>query len=355
MAIAFAAGIAFTATAIGAGWLAFRGPGRWFVDRPGARSLHDRPVSRAGGIAILAGLAAGLLVGAILEAPGLGLESGLGPGPGPGPAYGWVLLGGFLIVCVSLADDVRPLSPAVRLVVHLAAGGCVVLSGLPAEGIAFPGGALELGAVAGPVFTVLFVAWAVNLYNFMDGMDGFAGGMAVIGFTTLAALCVGGGAAPIVAASLVVAAASLGFLLFNFPPAKIFMGDVGSSLLGFLAAVGTLWAERAASVPLWISVLVFSPFIVDASVTLVRRTLAGEKPWQSHRGHFYQRLVLLGWGHRKTVVREYALMLLCAVSAVAAQRVSAGVQTGLLGAWVAGYAVLILAVTGLERRVGAGT
>ena len=351
MAIAFAAGVAFIATAIGAGWLAFRGPGRWFVDRPGARSLHERPVSRAGGIAILSGLAAGLLVVAILEAPGLGLESG----PGTGPAYGWVLFGGFLIVCVSLADDVRPLSPAVRIVVHLAAGGCVVLSGLPAEGIAFPGGALELGTVAGPVFTVLFVAWAVNLYNFMDGMDGFAGGMAVIGFTTLAALGAGGGTAPIVAVSLIVAAASLGFLLFNFPPAKIFMGDVGSSLLGFLAAVGMLWAERAASVPLWISVLVFSPFIVDASVTLVRRTLAGEKPWQSHRDHFYQRLVLLGWGHRKTVVLEYGLMLLCAASAVAAQRVSAGVQTGLLGAWVAGYAVLILAVTGLERRVGAGT
>ena len=286
-----------------------------------------------------------------MEMPGLGLESG----PGSGPAYGWVLLGVFPIVCVSFADDLRPISPAVRIVAHLAAGGCVVLSGLPAEGIAFPGGLLELGTVAGPVFTVLFVAWVVNLYNFMDGVDGLAGGMAVIGFTTLATLCASGGTAPIVAASLVVAAASLGFLVFNFPPAKIFMGDLGSSLLGFLAVVGMLWAERAASVPLWVSVLVFSPFIVDASVTLVRRTLAGEKPWQSHRGHFYQRLVLLGWGHRKTVVREYALMLVCAVSAVVAQRVSAGVQTGLLGAWVAGYAVLILAVTGLERRGETGT
>ena len=348
MVIAFAVGVAFTAAALGAGWLASRGPGRWFVDRPSARSLHDRPVSRAGGIAIFSGLAAGLLIGAIMEMPGLGPESG------PGPAYGWVLFGVFLIVCISLADDVRPISPAIRIVAHLAAGGCVVLSGLPAEGIAFPGGVLELGTVAGPVFTVLFVAWVVNLYNFMDGMDGFAGGMAVIGFTTLAALCVGGGTAPIVATSLIVASSSLGFLLFNFPPAKIFMGDVGSSLLGFLAAVGMLWAERAASIPLWVSILVFSPFIVDASVTLVRRVLAGEKPWQSHRDHFYQRLVLLGWGHRKTVVREYGLMLLCAVSAVVAQRVSVGAQTGLLGAWVAGYAVLILAVTGLERRVGAG-
>ena len=88
MGIAFAAGIAFIATALGAGWLAFRGPGRWFVDRPGARSLHDSPVSRAGGIAILSGLAAGLLIGTIMEIPGLGIESG------PGPAYGWVLFGG---------------------------------------------------------------------------------------------------------------------------------------------------------------------------------------------------------------------------------------------------------------------
>ena len=362
MVIALAAGIAFTVAALGSRWLALRGLGRWFVDRPGARSLHDHPVSRAGGIAIFSGLAIGLLFlanmfPAVMElpeaGPGLGLESGLESGSGP--AYGWLLAGIVLITCVSLADDFRPISPAIRLVAHLAAGGCVVRSGLPAAGIDFPGGGLELGAIAGPVFTVLFVAWVVNLYNFMDGMDGFAGGMAVIGFTTLAVLSAGGGPAPIVAASLIVAASSLGFLPFNFPPAKIFMGDVGSSLLGFLAAVGMLWADRAASVPLWISVLVFSPFIVDASVTLVRRVLAGEKPWQSHQGHFYQRLVLLGWGHRRTVVRGYGLMLLCALSAVVAQRVSVGVQTGLLGAWVVGYAVLILAVTGLERRVGAGT
>ena len=291
-------------------------------------------MSRAGGLAILSGLAAGLFIGRSWKLPDSGSnpdsDSDSDSDPDPNRRTDGCS-SGLSDVCVSLADDVRPLSPVVRIVVHLAAGGCVVLSGLPAEGIAFPGGALELGAVAGPVFTVLFVAWMVNLYNFMDGMDGFAGGMAVIGFTTLAALCVGGGAAPLVTASLIVAAASLGFLLFNFPPAKIFMGDVGSSLLGFLAAVGMLWAERAASVPLWIPVLVFSPFIVDASVTLVRRTLAGEKPWQSHRGHFYQRLVLLGWGHRKTVVRGYVLMLLCAVSAVVAQRVSAGVQTGLAG------------------------
>ena len=168
------------------------------------------------------------------------------------------------------------------------------------------------------------MAWIVNLYNFMDGMDGFAGGMTVIGFTTLAALCASRGAAELAAMSLAVAASALGFLLFNFPPARIFMGDLGSSLLGYLCAVAMLSAESSASIPLWISALVFSPFIVDASVTLARRTLAGERPWRAHRDHFYQRLVRLGWGHRKTVVCEYGLMLACAVSAAAALPSAAG-------------------------------
>ena len=331
--------VAFTVAAAVTGWLVSRGPPRWLVDYPNERSLHDRPVSRAGGIAILAGLAAAVALVALLEASPR--------------EYGWVLAGALLIAGVSLVDDIRGVSSAIRIVFHLAAAGCVVLAGLSAERIILPGGALDLGAVVGPVFTVLFVAWIVNLYNFMDGMDGFAGGMATIGFTTLAILCAHHGPAMLVAMSSVAAAAALGFLLFNFPPAKIFMGDLGSTLLGYFSAVVMLWADHAASVPLWISVLVFSPFIVDATVTLVRRVLAGERPWRSHLGHFYQRLVRLGWGHRKTVVREYGLMLACAGSAAAALWATPGVQAVVLGAWVVAYIVLILAVSRLERRTRA--
>ena len=177
--------------------------------------------------------------------------------------------------------------------------------------------------------------------------------MTTIGFTTLAVLCAHRDAAMLVGAGLVVASASLGFLLFNFPPAKIFMGDLGSSLLGYLCAVMMLCAERSASVPLWISILVFSPFVVDASVTLVRRIVAGERPWRAHRSHFYQRLVRLGWGHRKTVVREYALMLACAGTAVVALRAPPSVQAGLACAWVAAYVLLMLGITSIERRAGA--
>ena len=340
--ILLAAVAAFAVGAGATGWIVSRGPSRRLVDRPNERSLHDRPVSRAGGIAIFAGVAAGLATAALA-----GSAAFLAA---PAPGYGWVLAGALVIAVVSFTDDVRRVSPAVRIVSHLAAAACVVLAGLPAERIVLPGAALPLGPAAGAIFTVLFVAWIVNLYNFMDGMDGFAGGMTAIGFATLAALCAGQGATGLAAAVLVVAAAALGFLPFNFPPAKMFMGDLGSTLLGYLCAVAMLWAERSASVPLWVSVLVFSPFIVDATVTLARRTVAGERPWRAHRDHFYQRLVRLGWGHRKTVVREYGLMLACACSAVAALRLPPGAQGALLGAWVAAYVVIMFGIAGLERR-----
>ena len=222
--IVLAALIAFAFATAATAWFASRGRNRWLVDHPNERSLHDRPVSRAGGIAILAGVAAaGIAIAAFVEAGSRG--------------HAWVLAGALLIACVSLADDIRRLSPAIRIVVHLAAAGCVVPAGLSAERIVVPGGALVLGDTVGAALTVLFVTWLVNLYNFMDGMDGFAGGMATIGFTTLALICAPRGPVVLVAMCSAVAAASFGFLFFNFPPAKIFMGDLGSSLLGYLCAV----------------------------------------------------------------------------------------------------------------------
>ena len=113
---------------------------------------------------------------------------------------------------------------------------------------------------------------------------------------------------------------------------------VNGSLPGCLCAVVATSAERSASVPLWISVLVFSPFIIDTSVTLARRVAAGERPWRAHRSHFYQRLVRIGWSHRKAVVREYGPMLACAASAVPALWVP-GAQAA-SGVWAVVYVVL---------------
>jgi UDP-N-acetylmuramyl pentapeptide phosphotransferase/UDP-N-acetylglucosamine-1-phosphate transferase len=182
----------------------------------------------------------------------------------------------------------------------------------------------------------------------MDGMDGFAGGMAVIGFSTLAWL---GRADPGFATlCLIVAAASAGFLFHNFPPAKIFLGDTGSTTLGFLAAACSLWGSRVGLFPFWVALLVFSPFIVDATVTLLRRLLRGERIWEAHRTHYYQRLVLLGWGHRRTVLVEYALMLACAGSALLAVRLPPTGQAMMALGWVFIYSLLMRGVGWLERR-----
>ena len=220
----------------------------------------------------------------------------------------------------------------------------VVWQGLWPERWPLPGLESEWPVVVGAVFAWLFVVWMTNLFNFMDGMDGFAGGMAVIGFGALAGL---GGLAGDQGFALLcgsVAAAAAGFLVFNFPPARIFMGDVGGSTLGFLAAALILWADREGLFAWWVGVLVFSPFVVDATVTLIRRILRGEAPWRAHRSHCYQRIVQRGWGHRRTVLWEYALMFACAGSALWSFRQPMDIQWGVIGAWAFVYTGLILAV-----------
>jgi UDP-N-acetylmuramyl pentapeptide phosphotransferase/UDP-N-acetylglucosamine-1-phosphate transferase len=130
------------------------------------------------------------------------------------------------------------------------------------------------------------------------------------------------------------------------------MGDLGSGSLGLLAALFLLWAERAGLFHLWVGVLVFSPFIVDATWTVLRRTLQGRKPWEAHREHFYQRLVHMGWGHRRTVLWSYVLMLICSLLAVACFCFTApGGQGALLGLVVFTYLVLIASINAMEHRV----
>jgi UDP-N-acetylmuramyl pentapeptide phosphotransferase/UDP-N-acetylglucosamine-1-phosphate transferase len=198
---------------------------------------------------------------------------------------------------------------------------------------------------------VLLTVWFTNLYNFMDGMDGLAGGMAVIGFGTFALLGWLAHAPAYACAASLIMAAVLGFLPFNFAPARLFMGDVGSGSLGFLAALFLLWAERARLFPLWLGLMVFSPFLVDATWTVVRRALHGQKPWEAHREHFYQRLAGVGWSHRRTTLLGYILMLKCSLFAVLAICFTASGIQGILLGWLAlTYVALIAYVNVIERK-----
>lgn len=246
------------------------------MDHPNERSLHATPTPRIGGLGIMAGVG----VASVWLADGAVLP---------------VVLAAFALAAMSVLDDVRGLPVAVRFLAHfVAAAACLLALGLA-------GWALLWGTLA--------VVWMTNLYNFMDGSDGLAGGMAALGFGALALAAWLGDAPGLAVFCAAIAAAALAFLRFNFPPARVFMGDAGSIPLGFLAAALGILGARQDVWPWLFPLLVFSPFIVDASVTLARRGLRGEKIWRAHRSHYYQRVVLLGASHRQLALAAYGLML----------------------------------------------
>jgi UDP-N-acetylmuramyl pentapeptide phosphotransferase/UDP-N-acetylglucosamine-1-phosphate transferase len=278
------------------------------LDAPNERSLHAQPVPRTGGIAIAAGVAAACAI----APPGLPVLLGLTAA----------------LAVVSLADDLVGLPSGVRFALHLAAAAAVLV--------------FELRYTE-PVLFVLFllgIAWMTNLYNFMDGSDGLAGGMALIGFGAYAVAAQLSGAGPFAALCASVAAAAAAFLVFNFHPARIFMGDVGSVPLGFLAGALGIYGWSRGYWPIWFPLLVFAPFVCDATLTLLRRLLRRERVWQAHRDHYYQRLVRLGYGHRATALIEYAVMAGCAATALFARREPAAVQVAAL----AGAAAVLIAI-----------
>ncbi|NJN37081.1 MAG: hypothetical protein HC794_08530, partial [Nitrospiraceae bacterium] len=206
--------------------------------------------------------------------------------------------------------------------------------GLTLSSIQIPGGlTIELGLAAIPVSALLLI-WMANLYNFMDGMDGFAGGMTFWGFGFLAYFGWQAHFPVMLIISTFVAMGALGFLMHNFPPARIFMGDAGSITLGFLAGTFMILGVRDGIFELWVPIMIFSPFILDATVTLSRRVLRRKRIWEAHREHYYQRLVLNGWSHRRTVLAEYGVMLLCGGLAVLYHHSTENWKLVILGAWL---------------------
>ena len=287
------------------------------LDRPNPRSLHETPMPRTGGI----GIHIGILLALGMIAPKLPLELAVALG---------------LLYVISLLDDFRGIAARWRLIVHLVAAG-----GFSAS-VLFDG----YGAIA--VFiTAVAIAWMANLYNFMDGSDGLAGGMAMFGFSFYGVAAWFSGSTEFALVNFSIAAAAAAFLVFNFPPARVFMGDVGSVPLGFLAgALGvTGWAQR--DWVWWFPVLVFSPFVVDATVTLARRALRRERVWEAHREHYYQHMVQLGLGHRRTAFLWYGLMLAVGLAALWGLQQSPTGQALLLVAWLAIYTVMMVII---DRR-----
>lgn len=283
-------------------------------DIPNERSLHTAPIPRIGGVALMAGILLGWMTMFQFW-------------------IWWIVLPVLGLFALSLVDDARNLSPRTRLVGHFIAA-LIVLAG---AGVGW------LWAL--PV--LLYIVWMTNLYNFMDGSDGLAGGMALFGFTFYGIAALMHGNDTFAMMSFSIGAAALGFLYHNFHPAKVFMGDAGSIPLGFLAAAFGIWGWRLDYWPFWFPILVFSPFVVDASLTLFKRARRGEVLSQAHRTHYYQRLVQMGWGHRNTAIVEYGLMLLVGTSALWGMGLDAQGQGNLLAWWGAVYLGLSMLI---DRR-----
>ena len=256
------------------------------LDHPNHRSAHAVPIPRVGGVAIL------LTVFAIAQF--LDVSTPLR----------WLLGLALVTGAVSLADDLFTLPALPRLLAHLAAGFA---------------GAFFAGILS-PVFVLyaIAIAWSSNLYNFMDGSDGLAGSMAVAGFAALGLVAGIGGHAALASLCFVIAGAAAGFLLFNWPQARIFMGDVGAVPFGFLAAgIGTYGVAQDFW-PVGVPLLAFLPFAFDATLTLARRAVAGEPVWQSHRRHLYQRLQDAGLiDKRQLLIWFWGVALCCGGLAIA--------------------------------------
>lgn len=309
-------------------WLLRRAAAGLPSDVPNARSLHAVPVPRAGGYAVWLGfLPVALLV----------------PPQFPGGLLGWIPPW-LALVAVSGRDDARSVGVEARLAVHaLAALWAASALALAANGNDWPRVVFTTGCLA------LVLAWSANLYNFMDGTDGLAGTMGATGFATyaLAALCAGprdaavGGSAPALAA---LAAAIVPFLVVNWPRATMFLGDVGAVPLGFLAAAFGAAGVVQGAWPAWFPLLVFLPFVADATLTLAQRIRRRERLWEGHRGHYYQRLAQLGAGHRGTLATYAALMAGTSATSLACLLRAPGAGWWALAAWCGIDAVLFATI-----------
>lgn len=266
--------------------------GRALLDVPSARSSHVTPTPRAGGIALL------WIIGAVVYAvAALGLEAEIAA----------ALMGaGLLVALIGWVDDHCDVSPWVRIVVHIfgAIWAVYCLGGADMISFAaFPWAASGLGIAV----TLIGIVWLINLYNFMDGIDGLAAGQAVTAGITGGLLLLAAGHVGLGFVSLAVAAAAAGFLVWNWPPARIFMGDVGSGFLGVVFAILAIAGKITGALPLLVWAVLLAVFIVDATLTLVQRLVTRQKWYTAHRSHVYQRLVQAGWSHGRVTLSILAL------------------------------------------------
>lgn len=315
---------------------------RGHLDIPNERSSHERPTPRGGGLVIaivvlLAYLIASLLLGFAIS-----------------PGY---LVGSMLIVAVSWLDDVKSIAFHWRLLVHLIAASALLADCGYFDSVYLPfAGAVVYLGVFGAIASAIGIVWLINLYNFMDGIDGIAGAQAVtagLGWLVIGAV---NNSEVIGLLSIALTCASLGFLIHNWPPAKIFMGDAGSAFLGFSFAAMPFLAkkENVAAVDslVWLAAFLLWMFVFDSAVTVVRRMIRGERFWHAHRSHLYQRLVINGYSHQSVTILYLVLSAFVASATCYAAMGYGSIELTAIPAVVVATATLFIVFIISRKRAG---
>jgi len=312
------------------------------VDRPGERKIHTRPVPRLGGV--------GVVLAASLTAVLAVAMEGVGDGFIRVDLAAWtpLLLGGAIVFLVGVWDDIRPLSAGTKFLFQAAAAGVAIWLGVRIDQVYFLAtGTVDLGLLAIPL-TFLWIVGITNAFNLVDGLDGLAAGLASIAAGTCAAIFLLRGDAQDAMLVVIMVGALAGFLRYNFNPAKIFLGDSGSLVVGYILAVTAITGSQKGATALGVVVplLVFGLPILDTLLSMVRRFVAGLKVVQPYKsslkqrvlaakrmfeadqGHIHHRLIALGFSHRNAVMALYGIALglsAMALLSVLAQYRNAGI------------------------------
>ncbi|MEG1997195.1 MAG: MraY family glycosyltransferase [Clostridiales bacterium] len=272
------------------------------VDQPNQRKVHVRPVPRMGGVAIYAAFVVGVLT--------LGVYS---------HQVAALLVAGSMVMLVGFVDDVKNISPKLKLLGQLLASLLLAYGGFRVQFVTnpFDGGIISLGVLSVPV-TVLWLTGISNAVNLIDGLDGLSAGVSAIAALCMAAVCLAQGNALAAALAVILAAAALGFLRYNFNPAKTFMGDCGSLFLGFiLGAIAILGLSKGATVvSLFIPLIIMGIPIFDTFFAIIRRMFLHKPIFEADKGHLHHSLLSLGLSHRQTVLAIYTISLVMGLGAV---------------------------------------
>lgn len=301
--------LAVAAGAFGLSCLCVAGSRCWAVERmldiPNARSSHTRPTPRGGGLGIVFGVLIGAWSLFISRIPSL-----------PFREISALSLGGGIVALVGWLDDIHRLPYPIRLVVQAISSVIILIMVGYFRIVTIPFVSdIHLYSIGIP-FALLWILGLTNAYNFMDGIDGIAGGQAVVAGLGWAIIGFMSGQSFLGLIGLLLSASSLGFLFHNWPPARIFMGDVGSAFIGFTLAVLPIIGGQRDPRLMIAGILLVWPFVFDTSFTLIRRLTRGENIFVAHRSHIYQRLVIAGYSHRYVTLVYIILALMGTIIAL---------------------------------------